>query len=105
MSTAKVFSESSSADKELRPKKSVRELIGSFEEFLAKAYSEIHYEVYTDYATLEHVLSITALAKDGHILKHELRIDTIDGDKDDLLKKVPTLEVENNIVMTPGKWY
>ena len=85
--------------------KAMREFVAGFDEFLEKAGSAIHYELWTDPQQFKH-LSLSARAKEGHIIKFEMVGDPLDGgDEKYLLKQLSVLEAKNGVKITPGKWY
>lgn len=95
-----------------------REVLGDFTVFLEKRNPavELHYELYDDTRTGERVLSITALACDGHVLKHELRRKVRQASGLDayyrqvalidraLLHEMSSLEAKNGVSITLGRW-
>jgi hypothetical protein len=84
----------------------VREFIEDFCELVAKASSDIHWEIYRDPNTYEDVLAITALAKgDSHLLRKEVRKPPTPTSQDELMKELCALEVEAGIKTSKGRWY
>lgn len=95
-----------------------REVLGDFTVFLEKRNPsvELHYELYDDSRTQERVLSITALAYDGHVLKHELRRKVPQAEALSglyrkqaaidcgLMRKMAELEAACGVKITPGRW-
>ena len=81
-----------------------REVVGDFAEFSGKANSELHWEIYGDRHTFERVLSVTALAADGHLLKFERRVAPTPDADDDLTRELGHLEVKHSVKATLGRW-
>jgi hypothetical protein len=92
-------------------KQAVRELVKSFNEFLEKSKSDIHYELWKDDGGLQH-LTVSALARSSmsepskHVIRYEFVGDPNRGETDQyLLRQLADLEVEFGVKITPGKWY
>jgi hypothetical protein len=86
-------------------KQAPKEYLVSVDEFLEKAKSEIHYELWPDIRPgppLIYHLTISALAEDGHILKIEV---LKHADQKVLCRVLADLETRYNFTATPGKWY
>jgi hypothetical protein len=92
-------------------KQAVRELVRSFNEFVNKSKSDIHYEFWKDRGGLLHltVSAMTSIASDSedrHVIKYEFVGDPNRGeDEKYLLHLLADLEIEFGVKITPGKWY
>lgn len=85
--------------------KAMREFVADFDEFLKKASGTIHYELWTDPGEYKH-LTLTARAKENHIIKFEIVGDPLAGKGEEyLLKELAHLETKCGVKVTPGKWY
>lgn len=93
-------------------KQAVRELVRSFNEFIRKSKSDIHYEFWNDRGGLLH-LTVSALSSIGsdpieprHVIKYEFVGNPDQGENEKyLLRLLADLEVEFGVKITPGKWY
>lgn len=95
---------STASDGLLMKKQAPKEYLVSIDEFLEKAKSEIHYELWPDVCPgppLIYHLTISALAQDGHILKIEV---LKHADQNRLLRELAMLETRYKFEATPGKW-
>ncbi len=123
MSISKAISDvqASSASAGIPPQKQagrIREVVGDFSTFLGKRDPdvELHWEFYDDNSAGERVLSITALARDGHVLKHEFRKKVRRAATEDslykqlvaidreLLTQLSMHEVRFGVRVTAGRW-
>jgi hypothetical protein len=91
-------------------KQAVRELVKSFNEFILKSKSDLHYELWKreglQHLTVSALASNTSASEEMHIIKYEFVGDPSQGEDDQyLLHLLDDLKAEFGVEITPGKWY